>query len=95
MTLLNAFYNVVSELVLTLAMSGAGSALPQLFPAGCAVGFLFGSGFVRSCRAAGFYRFPGLSHDGERAPRKCTTSQKQHQKQTGSNWEFPKKVAEI
>lgn len=33
-TFLNAFYNVLLELVLVLAVSGAGSVLPQLFPAG-------------------------------------------------------------
>lgn len=31
-TLLNVFYNVISELVLILAVPGAGSVLPQLFP---------------------------------------------------------------
>lgn len=33
-TFLNVFYNVISELVLALVVSGAGSVLPQLFP-GC------------------------------------------------------------
>lgn len=31
-TFLNVFYNVISELVLALVVSGAGSVLPQLFP---------------------------------------------------------------
>ena len=33
-TFLNVFYNVISELVLALSVSGTGSVLPQLFP-GC------------------------------------------------------------
>lgn len=32
-TFLNAFYNVVLELALVLAVSGAGFTLPQLLPA--------------------------------------------------------------
>lgn len=37
------------------------------------------------------WRFPGLSCDGERATRKCTTNQKQYQNPVGLNWENLKK----
>lgn len=102
------------ELILALAVSGAGSVLSWLsrsasglFLAGYAVGSLFGFGSPRSRRAAGLswvpgggllligWQFPGRPWDGERTPRKCTTSQKQHQNRYGLNWENLKKIAEI
>nr|DAI82173.1 MAG TPA: hypothetical protein [Bacteriophage sp.] len=68
------------ELILALAVSSAGSVLSWVPGGGL---LLIG------------WQFPGRPWDGERTPRKCTTSQKQHQNRYGLNWENLKKIAEI
>lgn len=76
-------------------VSSTSAVVPVPLPGYPRRAVLFGSGFVRSCRAAGFHRFPGWSRDGARTPRKCTTNQKQHQNRDGLSWENLKKIAEI
>ena len=109
-TFLNVFYSVMLGLVLALAVSGAGSTLPQLFP-GCSwviPGGLCCLALVLLDHAGrrGFidYRWrsvpdrlevPGTAPGGEKVPRKCTTIRKQHQNRDGLNWENLKKIAEI
>lgn len=67
-TFLNAFYRVLIESALVLAVSGAGLTLPQLFPvcsrsalgpspAGCVIGSLFGSGSPDHAGRRGCYGF--------------------------------------
>nr|DAR06907.1 MAG TPA: hypothetical protein [Caudoviricetes sp.] len=58
--------------------------LPGLSPAGCVVD----SGLSDHAGRRG-------SRDGIRAPRKSTTSPKQHQNRSSLNWENLKKIAEI
>nr|DAL74123.1 MAG TPA: hypothetical protein [Caudoviricetes sp.] len=60
-TLLNLLYSVLLELILTLAVSGAGSVLSQVpgpLPGYPLRAVLFCSGSARSCRAVGVHRLP-------------------------------------
>ena len=77
-TFLSVFYNALLELVLVLAVSDTSSVLPQLFPRYPRRAALFGSGFIRSCRAVWLpwvpsgglpligWRFPGWFREGRR-----------------------------
>lgn len=109
-TFLNVFYNVILELVLTLAVSGAGSVLPQLFPVRsrvipgglcCLTLVLLDHAGRRGFIGSRWRSVPdrpevhGTAPGGTKAPRKCTTSWKQHQNRNGLNWENLKKIAEI
>ena len=61
-TLLNVLYSVLLELVLALAVSVTSVAvpgpLPDLSPASCVSGSLFGSGSPDHAGRRGFYGFP-------------------------------------
>lgn len=109
-TFLNVFYNVLLELVLILAVSGAGSALPQLFPVRsrvipgelCCLVLVLPDhagrrGFIDSRwrSVTDRLKVPGMAPRGTKAPRKCTASRKQHQNRAGLNWKNLKKIAEI
>lgn len=84
-TFLNTFYNVMLEpvLVLTLAASDASTVVPGPLP-----------GYSRRS-VPNRLEVSGTVPRKTKAPRKCTTSLKQHQNPVGLNWKNLKKIAEI
>lgn len=109
-TLLNVLYSVLLELILTLAVSGTGSVLSQLFPVRsrvipgglCCLALVLSDhagrrGFIGSRWRSVTDRLEvsGMFPGRARTPRKCMTNQKQHQNRDGLNWENLKKIEEI
>ena len=99
-------YSALLESVLALTVSCTGSVLPQLFPVHsrvipgglCCLALVLPDhagrlGFVGFRRRSIPYRLeiPGTVPEVTKAPRKCATSQKQHQNPVGLNWENLKK----
>lgn len=106
-TSLNAFYNVLLELVFG---SGCSAAVPGLFPGypRQAVLLVLCLALVRQIMPGGGASMgsrwrsvpdrlavPGMVPGWVRTPRKCTTSQKPHQNRVGLNRKNLKKIAEI